>query len=245
MKNIEIKFWVKIFLTFISTILIPVIGLFFDFDKIRLNSHHLIKLKTPSVDLYTNFLFKINIFGTLAAFIVIILLAALNKVCGWDLGNQSITVIYAVVIGLIYLVLLLTKKTVNMWDVSSKIKSDKMKEAIPYALYKSTILVAGVTWTFSLSYTTFATSFAVITNIFLEIVAIFILDSKAHFEYKYVSFFLKDGMTINKIRSEKVTQKGDWIYIKQGTEEIGFRVSSIETFYKSNSIFDSNSILIR
>lgn len=239
-KRSEIQ-WLKI----ISTIIIPAIKLFIDFHKIRPNSHWPFKLKTPSADTYVKFLVCINVLGALATFVVLCLLVFLDQELGLNLGSEYIHVLCSVIIGIGSLYTLFTVQTESKWEVSSKIKSNKLKVVIPYILGKGTILVTGITWTFSLCCTTFVADFALMTYIFLEIVAFFILDSKARFEYKYVSFLFKNGKTINKVETEKVIRKGEWVYVKCGAEETSFNIESIEKVIGSNSILDSNVISIR
>ena len=61
-----------------------------------------------------------------------------------------------------------------------------------------------------------------------------LLDTASQPEYKYISFLLDDGYSINDVEVTTIKQKWGWLTIKRGKNDVRFRASSIKRIEYSN-----------
>ncbi|MCM1468828.1 MAG: hypothetical protein NC086_11825 [Alistipes sp.] len=132
---------------------------------------------------------------------------------------------------------------INSEEDTIKLKKKyKYSKIIKDLLKNGPIVLSGIMYSLFFNGFIFVIRILGIMLIVLEVTSYFILDSNPIFEYKYVSFYLKDNTEIKEVKTEQVKFKGAWIIIKNKTmkNEVRFReqeVSKIEYSDRSSSIF--------
>lgn len=195
------------------------------------------KLKS-SLDRYLNYYIFWYFAGLIVIVVYVFLLAFLCAVKETVYSLDSVNRIFLTLFTIGVYVCFLIK--INLEEDTIKLKKKyKYSKVIKILLTNVPIILSGLVY--SLFYYNF---FIVLIRILgvvliiLEVLSFVILDSNCIFEYKYVSFYLKDNKEIKEIKTEQVKFKGDWIIIKNKTikNEVRFREQDVWKIEYNNGL---------
>lgn len=221
-------------ISIIATIAIPGLNLMHNLMSSRQNVGWRCKRLPSSEDLYLNWMFIINIMGGVLTICVLCIVVLIQELLNFNLDDNKVHLVCTCVIGAISVLTFAKKKPIKDWVLSSKYNTKKWSLAAVRILDRLLIVTAGIIWTFSLSLTRIAIFTAYVGCIGLEILSFVLLDTASQPEYKYISFLLDDGYSINDVEVTTIKQKWGWLTIKRGKSDVRFRASSIKRIEYSN-----------
>jgi len=199
--------------------------------------------KRGSFDKYVWFQYKMMIIFLFSVFSICFILAILSFILfdGIQNNNRFLKVIL-IISDLITLLLF------NFYLIKTKKKDEiiKLKKKLKYQekiiiniIFYLPYSMQGIVYLFDLlsQHSILLFFIELLIAVLCIIVAMIILDNTSYFEYKYVSFMLKEGIELKNILNEKILKKGSWIIAKDKfNNESRFKYSDIIKIEYKNEI---------
>lgn len=186
------------------------------------------KKKKSSLDSYINYCIGWCLSGivVLIFYILITLVLVSYKV---EMDEKYLEAFYVVLFVTIYFYFTMTVNGRNEIIQLKRLK--RFEKQTAFILCKLPIIISGIIWVYLPFNNSNIISIAItIVMVALEIASFVLLDNKNEFEYSFARFYLSNGLKINKIKTNLIVNKGNWIIVKDDKlkKEIRFRRKDVE-----------------
>lgn len=231
MKTIFTEDIYNIVASIIIPVMVPLLSAIFNYFKSHKYGEDRFwkcRKKKSSLDSYINYCIKWYLSGIVVLFLYIMIILVLDsyKV---EMDEKYLEAFYVVL--LIYFYFYFTMIVNGRNEIIQLKRFKRFEKQITYILCIIPIIVSGVIWIYipfnNSNNVSLAITFVIVL---LEIAAFVLLDDKNEFEYVFARFYLSDGLKINKIKTNLIVSKGNWIIVKDDKlkKEIRFRRKDVD-----------------